>query len=55
VGEERSELDNKGAVLGPLESLALILDPIDPLGWTDSEAGRPPASPSPSTKTIQNL
>jgi hypothetical protein len=58
VGEERSELDTsvkEAVMLGPFASLALILDPIDSVGWADSEAGNPPSSPFPSTNTIQNL
>lgn len=58
MGEERSALDTadkEAVMLGVVVSLVLILDPIDSVGWADSEAGKPPASPSPSTNTIQNL
>jgi hypothetical protein len=58
VDEETAELDiadKEAVMLGVVVSLVLILDPIDSVGWIDSEAGEPPASPSPSTNTIQNL
>jgi hypothetical protein len=60
LGEETAEVDiaDKEAVLEPVESPTLILDPVDSVGWTDwtdSEADKPPASPTPSTNTMQNL
>jgi hypothetical protein len=57
-GEETAEVDiadKEAVMLALVESLALIPDPIDSVGWADAEAVKPPASPTPSTNTIQNL
>jgi hypothetical protein len=58
VAKERSELDTsvkEAVLLGVVVSLAPVVGPIDTVGWADSEAGKTPSSPSPSTNTMQNL